>query len=411
MAVTSEHVSFRGAQGDMLSARLDLPAGPARAWAVFAHCFTCGKDVLAAARISKQLAAEGIAVLRFDFTGLGESGGDFATTNFRSNVEDLVIAASFLEDHYGTPSLLIGHSLGGAAVLAAQAQLPAIKAVATIGAPADPAHVAHLVKDKEAEIIANGRAEVNIGGRSFMIGKTFLDDLTTHAPQDRLKDMSAALLVMHAPGDTIVEYENAELLFNAASHPKSIVSLDTASHLVAQKTDSTYAAKVITAWAERYIVQDADAINLNAPGVDEGEVFVAEEDHNFAQIIRVGKHLLTADEPVSVGGKDTGPAPYDYLLTALGVCTSMTVRMYAKHKGIPLEHVEVALKHDKVHADDCAAAENKGGKIDLITRDITFVGDLDDATRAKLMSIADKCPVHRTLHNEIVVQNTQVLPD
>lgn len=402
----SERVEFTGSRGDVLAARLDLPQGKPRAYALFAHCFTCSKDIFAASRIARALSDRGIAVLRFDFTGLGSSKGEFANTNFSSNVEDLVRAADFLREHREAPAILIGHSLGGAAVLAAAARVPEAVAVATIGAPADPGHVAHLFGAKTGEIETRGEAEVELAGRTFRIRKQFLDDIAENKLDAAIGTLRKALLVLHAPGDNTVGIDNAAHIFGAAKHPKSFVSLDKADHLLSRREDAEYAAEVIAGWAGRYLPPaEAEATST----AEQGEVIVAETgEGRFAQTILAGPHRLTADEPPAVGGDDTGPTPYGLLLAALGACTSMTLRMYANRKGLPLEKVMVRLRHDKIHAKDCENCESKEGKIDRIDRDIEIAGDLDEAQRQRLLEIADKCPVHRTLHSEVVIESRLV---
>ena len=409
--MTPEKVTFTGHGGHTLAGRLERPHGTPVAYALFAHCFTCGKDIAAAQRIAKGLAAEGIAVLRFDFTGLGHSEGEFANTTFSANVDDLVAAADFLRDHHGVPALLVGHSLGGAAVLAAADRIPDAKAVATIGAPADPAHVTELFHDKTADIQSAGEAEVDLAGRRFTIRKAFLDDIAARNITDCLGRMRKALLVMHGPRDTVVGIENATSIFTAARHPKSFVSLDDADHLLSRKPDAIYAAQVLAAWAARYLdIAQADA-SADPPGPEaepDGVVVQETGAGSFANTVVAGPHRLAADEPPSVGGTNTGPSPYDWLLGGLGACTSMTIRMYANRKGLPLTRVTVTLRHSKMHAQDCADCETTQGKIDLIERDVTLEGDLDDAERQRLLEIADKCPVHRTLTSENVIRTRLV---
>jgi putative redox protein len=367
---------------------------------LFAHCFTCSKDSLAATRISQALTGEGFAVLRFDFTGLGGSGGDFANTNFSSNVGDLVAAADFLRANYAAPALLIGHSLGGAAVLAAAHRIPESVAVATIGAPSEPAHVRHLLAPAAAELTARGEAEIDLAGRRFHIRQQLLDDLAQAGAAEAIGRLRKALLIFHSPLDKTVGIDNAAQIFLAAKHPKSFVSLDQADHLVTRKEDALYIAQVLAAWAGRYV-------GLAAPpaiAAAAGEVVVAEtRDGKFQQAVAAGPHHLLADEPLAAGGDDTGPSPYDLLLAALGTCTAMTLRLYADQKKLPLERVSVRLRHAKVHAQDCADCETREGKIDRIDRDITLAGPLDAAQQARLLEIADKCPVHRTLHSEVWV--------
>jgi putative redox protein len=394
-------VRFPGSLGTALAARLDLPPVKPAAFALFAHCFTCSKDTLAASRISAALTGRGIAVLRFDFTGLGGSEGDFANTNFSSNLADLAAAASWLREHHEAPKLLVGHSLGGAAVLAAAPEIPEAAAVATIGAPFEPAHVKHLLAPALSEIETAGEATVELAGRKFRIQKQFLDDIVSRNSREAIGSLRKALLIFHSPRDTTVSIDNAAQIFMAAKHPKSFVSLDDADHLLTRSEDASYVAAVLAAWASRYIgapVMEAQPIRADEPGI----VTVAEtRAGKFTQAITVGKHRLSADEPVSAGGADIGPSPYDLLLAGLGACTSMTVRMYADLKQLPLDKVTVRLRHEKLHAQDCAECDTKEGKIDRIEREIELEGKLDDAQRTRLLEIANKCPVHRTLHSEV----------
>jgi uncharacterized OsmC-like protein/pimeloyl-ACP methyl ester carboxylesterase len=394
----TERFQFTGSGGQQLAAALDAPEGAVRAYALFAHCFTCGKDVLAAKRIAVALSAKGIAVLRFDFTGLGSSEGDFANTNFSSNVADLVRAADHLRDTRQAPALLIGHSLGGAAILAAAHQIPEAKAVVTIGAPSDPAHVTGLFADKIENIRKDGKAEVSLAGRPFTITSAFLDDIAEHGLMEHIIKLHKALLVMHAPTDDTVGIDNATKIFVAAKHPKSFVSLADADHLVSDRRDSAYVADVIAAWSSRYLDARTEAIVSSDPR----EVWVREtRNGKFQQMVSVGPHHLLADEPEAAGGDDTGLAPYDFLLAALGACTSMTMRLYADQKSLPLERTTVTLRHSKIYARDCAECETREGKLDQIERVITMEGSLSAEQRERLMEIADKCPVHRTLTSEI----------
>ena len=397
--MASEKFTFPGHDGSQLAARLDLPDGPVRATALFAHCFTCSKDIPAARRISGRLASEGIAVLRFDFTGLGHSDGEFANTHFSSNVDDLIAAARHLASRDMAPSLIIGHSLGGAAVIQASAQLPSVKAVVTIGAPADPAHVAENFGAARDKIAEEGEAEVSLGGRPFTIRKSFLDDIGAQKLEGTLGGLKRALLVLHAPGDQTVGIENASEIFLAARHPKSFVTLDDADHLISRAADAEYAAEVIAAWSGRYLDLDAG----QKPTAPELGVRVSEADPDgFLQdIVTAAGHHVLGDEPLSYGGTNLGPTPYDLLSAALGTCTSMTIRMYARRKKIALTHVSVDVIHDKIHAEDCSDCETSTGKVDQFRRVIRLEGTLDDETRKRLIEIADKCPVHRTLESEI----------
>lgn len=397
MTGRSERFDFPGSQGHALAARLDLPAGRPRAFALFAHCFTCGKDILAAKRLAGALAARGIAVLRFDFTGLGHSEGEFANTHFSSNVEDLVAAADHLRAEQEAPALLVGHSLGGAAVLAAAARIPEARAVVTIGAPADPGHVVHNFAEARPEIEARGEAEVTLGGRPFRIRRAFLEDIEGQRLEQAVSGLKRALLVLHAPRDEIVGIDNAARIFVAAKHPKSFVSLDDADHLLSREADALYAAEVVAAWAGRYLPPAAAPAEEGRQGVT-----VSESGRGpLEQDVQAGRHRLVADEPASVGGGDAGPDPYAYLLTALGACTTMTLRMYARQKQWPLQRASVQLSHAKVHAADCADCETREGRIDRIERRVTLEGPLDEEQRARLLEIAERCPVHRTLHSEV----------
>jgi uncharacterized OsmC-like protein/alpha-beta hydrolase superfamily lysophospholipase len=399
--VSNERFQFTGSEGQQLAATLDLPEREPLAYALFAHCFTCGKDALAAKRIAVALAAKGIAVLRFDFTGLGSSEGDFANSTFSSNVADLVRAADHLCETRKAPAILIGHSLGGAAILAAAGQILDAKAVVTIAAPSDPAHVTGLFADRIEHIRTHGEGKVSLAGRPFRIKREFLDDIAEHGLMAHVAKLHKALLVMHAPTDDTVGIDNATRIFVTAKHPKSFVSLADADHLLTNKNDAAYVADVIAAWATRYLdpVVPEQVADL---GVAPRNVVVREtRNSKFQQTISTGPHHLLADEPVSAGGEDTGPGPYDFLLAGLGACTSMTMRMYADRKSLPLERITVTLKHQKIHAEDCAECETKAGMLDQIDRVIAMEGALDAEQRKKLMEIADKCPVHRTLTSEI----------
>lgn len=389
----TERISFPGHAGT-LDARLDLPEGPHLATAVFAHCFTCSKDIPAARRVAGRLTTMGIAVLRFDFTGLGHSDGEFANTSFTSNVADLERAVDYLNGRDMPPSLLIGHSLGGAAVLKATAKLKQIKAVATLGAPFDPGHVTHNFAAALPEIAEKGEAEVSLGGRPFRIGQGFVEDVKAEALSPAIATLNAALMVLHAPGDDIVGIDNASHIFMAAKHPKSFVTLDDADHLITRADHAEYAADIIATWAKKYLELKPPAPPIGAP---EGVVRSAEADPNgFLQDITHGtRHHILADEPRAYGGTNQGLSPYGLLSAGLASCTSMTIRMYARRKGWPLERVSVDISHDKMHAQD--AETTLGDKIDTWRRRITLKGPLATEQRARLLEIADKCPVHRTL--------------
>jgi putative redox protein len=396
-AMTPIRITFPGSLGHELAARLDLPAGPVRGYALFAHCFTCSKDVVAARRIAGRLASLGFGVLRFDFTGLGSSEGEFQNTSFSSNVEDLVRAADHLRHHRSAPAILVGHSLGGAAVLAAADRVPEAKAVVTIGAPSDVAHVLKHFQAELEDIGRDGTARVTLSGRTFTITKQFVDDAKGQALAASIAKLRKALLVMHAPTDQIVGVDHAEAIFRAARHPKSFVSLDTADHLLSDRRDAAYAAEVIASWAERYLPAPEQR-----PTADTGVLVSETGAGRFQNAVTVGgQHHLLADEPVAAGGLDSGPGPYDYLAIALGACTSMTLRVYAEHRKLALPPVTVRIDHGKVpveHCEDCGkAVEGRTGRIDRFERSISVAGGADPALAAKLIEIANKCPVHRTL--------------
>ena len=394
---------FPNAEGQQLAARLDLPVDEKpRAYAVFAHCFTCTKNFKALVNINRALARAGVAVLRFDFTGLGESDGDFAATNFSTNVADLVAAARYLETHFEAPRLLIGHSLGGAAVLQAAASIPSSVAVATIAAPAEPAQVNRFLGSTRDRIVATGEAEVTLAGRQFKITRQFLEDLDRPRMEQTLAQLNRALLIFHSPLDEIVSIHNAARLFEAARHPKSFVSLDDADHLLSRREDSLYVGMVLAAWARKYLGMLED--DQPPAVIPDNHVLVRTGRTGYQTEIIANGHRFIADEPIAVGGSGTGPNPYDYLVTALGACTSMTLRMYADRKNWPLDEIVVRLKHEKMHAADCHECETREGKIDVIERQIELVGPLDFAQKQRLVEIADRCPVHRMLHGEIVVK-------
>ncbi len=404
MSKAAQRLSFPGSQGHALAARLELPLGTPCAYALFAHGFSLTKNVLTAVRLSEALTARGIAVLRFDFTGLGESEGDFAQTNFSSNVADLKQAAAFLREHYQAPQLLIGHSLGGAAVLSVACDIPDVRAVATLNAPSDPSHVSHLFKDVMDEIHSKGKAEISMLGRKITIQKQFLDDIAEQNLLDRVARLRRPLMICHSPVDTVVDIKHAAHIYKAAKHPKNFISLDDADHMVSRPADAEYVAGILSGWAARYL----DAPPASAQPQPEGVTVAESGEGRYSQTVQTGRHWLHADEPQSHGGKDLGPSPYEFVLAGLGACTAMTLRMYAERKKLPLEHVSVQLRHDKIHAEDCEDCETRAGRIDRIEREITLTGELDDEQRRKLLEIADKCPVHRTLHSEVSVRTRLV---
>ena len=407
----TEKLSFPGALGHDLSARLDRSEDPIRAFALFAHCFTCSKDLKAATRISRSLVQRGIAVLRFDFTGLGQSEGEFAETNFTSNLGDLEAAVEYLRLAYQAPQLLIGHSLGGAAVLTMASKVPECRGVVTLGAPSDTRHLRDTLLSAAPELGDDREeVEVTLAGRPFLIQRQFLDDLEDQKVLKATQSLGRPLLVMHSPVDAVVDIDHARRIYEAAKHPRSFISLDDADHLLIDKpADAEYAAEVIAAWAGRYIQPDessgADRVEKAvALTLAEGEVSVSGQG-GLRQSIRAGGHVLVADEPERLGGGDEGPNPYDLLLAALGACTNMTLRMYAWRKKWPLAGVDSVLRHRKIHAQDCEECESEDGRIDVIERELTLSGDLSEQQAERLMEIADRCPVHRTLTSETVIRS------
>jgi uncharacterized OsmC-like protein/fermentation-respiration switch protein FrsA (DUF1100 family) len=397
MAFNTQRLQFAGHSGATLAARLDLPNGPLRAYALFAHCFTCSKDLAAARRIAAELVREGIAVLRFDFTGLGSSEGEFASTNFSSNVVDLLSAADYLRQHYQAPSLLIGHSLGGAAVLAVAKDIPEVRAVATIGAPADVSHVLKNFGTSIEEIERSGAAEVDLAGRKFLVRKQFVEDARAQRIKDAVASLKKPLLILHAPLDQTVGIENATEIFVAARHPESFVSLDKADHLLTNLEDAAFAGRIISGWLTRYLAADTP----QGTGPIEHVRVTETGEGKFQNAVQAGSHRLFADEPEKAGGLDSGPSPYDFLSIALGACTSMTLRLYADHKKLTLGRIGVDVSHTKIHAKDCeecTESERSGNaRVDRFERVISLDSEASEELRSKIAEIAGKCPVHRTL--------------
>jgi len=403
----TQQVSFEGAHGHTLAARLETPPGTPKAYALFAHCFSCGKDSMAAVKVSRALAARSIATLRFDFTGLGASGGEFADTTFSTNLDDVVAAADYLRRQHAAPALLIGHSLGGAAVIAAADRIGEARALVTIGAPSDIAHVTHTFSTAVPEIEAQGESVVTLGARKLTLRRAFLDDLREHPQLERIAKLRRALLIMHAPTDAVVGIENASVIFLAAKHPKSFVSLDDADHFLTRVKDADYAAALIAAWAARYL---PEATRVAESEVDGAVVVEETGEGRFQNDVRVGAHSFLTDEPQSVGGDDAGPTPYDLLSAGLGACKSMTMRLYAERKGLKLDRIKVIVSHGRVHAADCSDCETTTSQIDEFRVAISLEGDLDQAQKTRILEIADRCPVHRTLHGEVKIRTTSFAP-
>lgn len=403
--------TFSNQQGESLAGVLEMPSGAIKSYALFAHCFTCSKNNPAATWIARALANQGIAVLRFDFTGLGDSTGEFSHTNFSSNVQDLFAAAQYLEQQYVAPSLLIGHSLGGSAVLAAAQELPAVKAVATIGAPATAAHLKHLFADSYHQLTQRSSVEMQLGGRTFNIRRQFIDDLEKYNSVAHIQVLNKALLIFHSPADKVVSIDEAARIYTAARHPKSFVSLDHADHMLSDSRDAHYVADVLSAWVSRYLTAEQTVAKDDSHEesvIQPGSVIVRECDKKFTREILTSHHRLISDEPIAMGGADLGLNPYELLLAALGSCTSMTLRMYANHKQIDLQDIQVELHHDRIHANDCAGCDEHPQQIDVITRVIRLNGNLDKKQRTRLLEIANACPVHKTLNNKIRI-NTSLM--
>ena len=398
-------LKFRNRDQLDLSAALHTPKmGEPIAYALFAHCFTCTKSINAAVVIADTLAKRGIATLRFDFTGLGGSKGDFSDSNFSTNINDLVDAANFLEAEFAAPQLLVGHSLGGTAILAASAQIESAKAVVSIGSPADPEHILHLLAEHLNELEYSGSAEIKLAGRPFEFKQDFVDDVRIHDIDYR--GLRKALMVMHSPSDDTVSVDEASKIYAQALHPKSFVSLDQADHLLSKKGDSRYAADVLASWAMRYIDAN-DQPQSNSAAIAHDVSVSAQTKQGFLCDINASGHQLVADEPLSVGGSNLGPSPYDLLGSALATCTAMTLNMYARHKKIELNQVDVSVDHRRIHAEDCVDCEKVDGKVDVFDRSIHLSGTLSPEQEARMLQIADRCPVHKTLENEIKI-NTEL---
>jgi len=404
---TRKRITFTNQSGIELAAALELPIKPIKYYALFAHCFSCGKDIIAASRISRSLASIGIAVLRFDFTGLGSSDGDFENTNFSGNIEDIISAVNFLRDHYEAPQLLIGHSLGGTAVLNAAGDIPECKAVVSIGSPATADHLLEKFPDELKQIKRNDEVTISLGGKAFQIKRQFVEDLQSQATTNKIGKLRKALLILHSPLDKIVPIDEATRIFISAKHPKSFVTLDKADHLLSDAEDTEYVANIIEVWAARY----TEHSQTSSRNIEKGEIVVGEGNHKFLREVSSDDHMWLSDEPKSFGGDNLGPDPYEQLLSSLGTCTSMTLRMYANHKGWPVEDIQVQLSHTRQHKEDCESPENDNCKIDFIEKTLIISGDLDETQKNRLLEVADRCPVHKTLLSDIKIETHIILTD
>ncbi len=404
----TKRIKFKNSEELELSARLELPAGtgtPER-FAIFAHCFTCGKNAKATTAISRALTQSGYGVLRFDFTGLGQSEGEFSDTGFSTNVQDIVDAAAFLQEFYRAPSLLVGHSLGGTAAIHAASKIKSIQALCTIGAPFEAVHVLNLFGKDRAEIHDKKNIKVQIASREFNIGDKFLEDLETISTADVLSKLKKPILIMHSPQDEIVEIQNAANIYNSAFHPKSFISLDGTDHLLTEDNDANYVARVLGAWVSRYICESDDSKFQT-----EKQVAVQIGSDGFTTEVVAGEHYFLADEPKSVGGNELGPSPYELLNAALGACTAMTIKMYADRKKWRLDKATVHLSYNKEYDKDSANPEDRSSKIDFFERELELEGDLSEDQRERLLEIANKCPVHRTLTDNSVEVKTSLKTD
>lgn len=401
----TEKLSFKNERGQLLSAQLELPVDKLpRAYALFAHCFTCSKSLNAITNISRALTSKGIAVLRFDFTGLGQSQGDFSDTNFSSNVEDLIAASTFLTENYAAPKILIGHSLGGAAILMAASKIHNIEALVTVGAPADTPHLKKLFVNSLEEIESSGQAEVSLGGRPFTIKKQFIDDLEANDLSKIIKQLKKPLLVLHSPQDNIVDITNAAKIYTSAMHPKSFISLDGADHLLSKQADSLYVGEVIASWSSRYVsLHENKNLETHMQTVARNE-----KEKGLLTEINASGHYLIADEPEDVGGTNLGGTPYDLLVSALGACTAMTIRMYANHKKIDLDEVKVNLSMGRKYAEDADNPDAPSTRIEFIDREIELTGNLTSEQRERIIQIADRCPVHKTLTQGLIVNTKEI---
>lgn len=398
-----ERLKIQNRKGITLNANLELPANQKpNYYAIFAHCFTCSSSLNAVRNVSRALTQNGFAVLRFDFTGLGRSEGEFADSHFSANIDDLLDVHAYMAEHYQAPSLLVGHSLGGAAVLVAASKIDDIKAVATIAAPASVSHVKRLFSHQFEEAGEKGNVEVNIGGRPFMINQDFVKEFDNTDLPLIVKNLRKPLLIMHSPFDKTVGIENAEQLYKRAFHPKSFITLDHADHLLSQETDSLYAGEMIGTWAKRYFPKVENKM-LSTEGEQlVGHLNIIED--NFTTSIQTKNHTFIADEPISFGGNDFGPSPYEYLNAGLAACTVMTLKLYAERKQWDLREVFAYISHSRKHSEDLGVDLEKPTRLDFISKKLKFVGNLSEEQKERLKEIASRCPVHKTLASEVIFQ-------
>lgn len=403
----NQKLEITSSRGHKLYATLELPTNQRpHAYAIFAHCFTCSSTLIAAKNISRSLTNHGFGVVRFDFTGLGRSGGQFSDSHFSGNVQDLIDVHAYLKEHYMAPKLLVGHSLGGAAVIDAASQLDDVEAVATVGAPSSVEHTKKHFSHRIDEIPEKGEIEVDIGGRPFKINKEFVEGFESTDLLKVVHDLRKPILIMHAPFDKTVGIQSAQDLFLNAFHPKSFVSLDGADHLLTDKHDSIYVGDVIGSWVKRYFpIDNQTALDTKNEQLV-GHLNLIED--NFTTSIQTASHHLTADEPTDVGGDDFGPSPYDLLSASLAACTAMTLKLYAQRKEWNLEEVYVYISHSKRHINDLGEENEKGRYLDHISKKLEMIGGLTEEQKEKLKEIASKCPVHKTLKSEVLIETSLV---
>lgn len=405
MIKSSQKITFENSRGEKLSARIAFPIDrKPHNFAVFANCFTSNKNFKAIRYITQSLTAEGFGVLSFDFTGLGESEGNFAGTAFSSSVDDLICAANYLKENYVAPTLIVGHSLGGAAVILAASQVDEIKAVVTSGTPSARQHVRNLLKSGIEEIEENGVAEVDIGGRPFTVKKEFIDDLVNQKLPGVVKQIRKSYLGLHSAQDTIVGIENESELYLAVRHPRSFISPDGADHLLSKEKDACCAGDLIVTWAKRYV----EIPEIEELSTQSRVVAYLDTSEKFTTHIKADQRSLIADEPENFGANVFGPSPYQLVASGLATCTLMTLHLYAELKKWDLQEVFRHIRHETTHLEDWKDCENPKAQIDKFTRDLELIGDLDVEQKQKLLEVSGKCPVHQPPENVAHIETRMI---